>query len=67
MNLKDQEKVLKAGIAIIRKAQVDKRRAIKIKTNENPKWHILEAGFLTKWERDQRMKKLLNEPHIIED
>lgn len=65
MTAKDQLKVLKAGLFIIREDQVN--LTIKRKTEKQPDWHILQKGYKSKAALRRAMDELLVSANVIED
>ena len=65
MTAKDQLKVLKAGLFIIREDQIN--LAIKRKTGNQPDWHILQKGYKSKAALRRAMDELLVSANVIED
>jgi len=66
MNLRDQEKVIKAGFIIVRSDDQPSPR-IKVKDGKSSEWRTLGNSFPTKAARDRELSRLLNLSTVIQD
>lgn len=66
MNLRDQEKVIKAGFIIVRSDDQPSPR-IKVKDGKSSEWRTLNKPFPTKAARDRELSRLLALDMVIQD
>lgn len=65
MNLKDQNKLIKAGFMLVRPDDQPSPR-IKIKDGKSTEWRTL-SNFPSKAARDKKLKELLEIDKVIQD
>lgn len=66
MNLRDQEKLFKAGFVLVRPDDQPSPR-IKIKDGKSSEWRTLNKPFPTKAARDWELAQLLTLDTVIQD
>lgn len=66
MNLRDQEKVIKAGFIIVRPDDQPRLR-IKVKDGKSSEWRTFGKSFPTKAARDRELNRLLALIAVIQD